>query len=62
MRDFFTKDIGWKIFSLALATFIYFTVRAVRQKRVVISLPAGVTLVRAMPAELDVVVPPKRKK
>ena len=31
MRDFFTKDIGWKIFSFGLAVILYFTVRAVRQ-------------------------------
>jgi len=31
MRDFFTKDVGWKILSLALAVSLYFTVRAVRQ-------------------------------
>lgn len=31
MRDFFTKDVGWKIFSLGLAISLYFTVRAVRQ-------------------------------
>ena len=31
MRDFLTKDIGWKIFSLGLAISLYFTVRTVRQ-------------------------------
>jgi YbbR domain-containing protein len=31
MRDFLTKDISWKIFSLGLAIALYFTVRAVRQ-------------------------------
>lgn len=31
MRDFLTKDIGWKLFSLGLAVSLHFTVRAVRQ-------------------------------
>lgn len=31
MRDFLTKDLGWKIFSLVLAIILYFTVRGVRQ-------------------------------
>lgn len=31
MRDFLTKDTGWKLFSLGLAVILYFTVRAVRQ-------------------------------
>jgi len=135
MRDFFTKDVGWKVFSLLVAITIYFTVQGVRKdrtpnealgqwesktfvnlpvlivsaaadvrefkvnpdtvnvtiraasdmmagvtekeiqvhvdltavesarnlrQRVVISLPAGVTLVRATPAEVSVVVPPKK--
>jgi YbbR domain-containing protein len=30
MRDFFTKDLGWKLFSLGLAITLYLTVRAVR--------------------------------
>jgi YbbR domain-containing protein len=31
MRDFITKDIGWKLFSLGLAVVLYFTVRAVQE-------------------------------
>ena len=134
MREFFTKDIGWKIFSLGLAITLYFTVRqatgnagrplearavhtyrgvpvlvmssaadvrefrvnpAVVQvtlrgrpemltqlqeedirvivdltgiestqglsKRVHVSTPAGITLVEVVPAEVDVVIPPKKE-
>ena len=31
MREFFTKDLGWKLFSLGLAITLYLTVRAVRE-------------------------------
>lgn len=134
MRDFFTKDPGWKIFSLVLAVILYITVRqstgnagrplearavhtyrgvpvlvmssaadvrefkvnpAVVQvtlrgrpeiitrlqeedirvtvdltgiesaeglkKRVHVSAPASITLVEVIPAEVDVVIPPKKE-
>jgi hypothetical protein len=137
MRNLLTKDVGWKLFSLALALGIWFTVHALSRealtparpleswatrafsdvsvlvvsaaadvreftvrpalvqvtvsgrpevmtaleekeirvtvdltgieaardlkKRVDVSVPPGVTVVRVAPAELDVVVPPKRE-
>lgn len=137
MRDFLTKDIGWKLFSLGLALVLYFTVHAVRQsvgdtgrpldvranhtyrnvpvlvmsaaadvrefkvhpasvqvtlrgrpeilgqlqeedirvtvdltgietaqelkKSIHVSAPPGITLVEILPAEVDVVVPPKKQ-
>lgn len=134
MRDFFTKDIGWKIFSLVLAVILYITVsqatgsagrpleaRAVHtyrgvpvlvmssaadvrefkvdpdvvqvtlrgrpeiltqlqeedirvtvdltgiksaaglKMRVHVSVPASITLVEVIPAEVDVVIPPKKE-
>lgn len=136
MRNFLTKDVGWKLFSLALAVGIWFTIHALSRdaltparpleswatrtftdasvlvvsaaadvrefkvhpaavqvtvsgrpevmigleekeirvavdltdiepardlrKRVDVSVPPGVTVVRVVPAEVDVVVPPKR--
>jgi YbbR domain-containing protein len=135
MRDFFTKDIGWKLFSLGLAIILYFTVRqstgdtgrplearavhtyrgvpvlvmssaadvrefkvnpAVVQvtvrgrpetltqlqeedirvtvdltgiesardlnKRVHVSTPPGITLVEVIPAEVNVVIPPRKEQ
>ena len=128
MRNILTNDLGWKLFSLALATLIWFTVRhettapamrtfanvpvlavsagadvrefklnpdvvrvtisgrpsavaALEQKdihvivdltgvpvsadlvkRVDVSVPAGVTVVRVVPAGVSVVVPPKWEK
>jgi YbbR domain-containing protein len=32
LRDIFIKDVGWKLFSLALATVIWFTVRPVSRE------------------------------
>jgi hypothetical protein len=137
MRDLLTKDVGWKIFSLALAAGVWFTINALRRdtftptkpleswatrafsnvsvlvvsaaadvreftvrpaivqvtvsgrpevmvaleekeirvtvdltgieaardlkKRADVSVPPGVTVVRVVPAEVDVVVPPKPK-
>jgi YbbR domain-containing protein len=31
MRDLLTKDVGWKIFSLALAAGVWFTINALRR-------------------------------
>jgi YbbR domain-containing protein len=137
MRNFLTKDVGWKLFSLAVAAVIWFTIHALSRdaitparpleswatrtftdvsvlvvsaaadvrefkvhpaavqvtvsgrpevmtaleekeirvtvdltgieaardlkKRVDAAVPPGVTVVRVAPAELDVVVPPKRE-
>jgi len=34
LRDLATKDLSWKLFSLGLATVIWFTVQAVRQEAI----------------------------
>jgi hypothetical protein len=40
MRDLFTKDLGWKIFSLALAILIWATVKlAIRKEEALPSPP-----------------------
>lgn len=39
MRDFLTKDLGWKLFSLALAVVIWFTVHALSRDAITPARP-----------------------
>jgi YbbR domain-containing protein len=55
LRDIVTKDVGWKVFSLALATVIWFTVRPVGREGTPPGNPLAVSVPRTFP-NLPVVI------
>jgi YbbR domain-containing protein len=44
MRDLFFKDFGWKLFSLLLAAFIWFTVHKIIEPRAAVEPASNMTL------------------
>jgi YbbR domain-containing protein len=46
MRDLITKDLGWKIFSVALAIIVWLTVQTIRREIVSGTTPLSATMTR----------------